>query len=106
MKRILISDTPSLIGQYVKLSGWVNVRRDHGKLIFIDLRDQSGIIQIVVIPDRVEAYQVSENVCKEDVISVEGLVKKRPGGQEKNENPLDRVEIEVEKIEIITHNKN
>ena len=106
MNRILISDTPGVIGQKVKLSGRVNIRRDQGKLIFIDLRDQSGIIQMVVIPDNIEAYRISGDVCNDDVISVEGLIKKRPGGQEKNENPLDKVEIEVEKIEIISHNKN
>jgi len=102
MKRILISETPNLIGQKVKLSGWVSVRRDHGKLIFIDLRDRSGIIQMVVIPDKVEAHQISKEVRSEYVITVEGLVKERPGGQEKNENPLGRVELEVEKMEIIS----
>ena len=103
MKRILISDTPNVIGQKVKLSGWVNVRRDHGKLIFIDLRDRTGIIQMVVIPDKIEAYQASKDVRSEYVITVEGLVKERPGGQVKeNENPLGRVELEVEKMEIIS----
>ncbi|MFZ2975210.1 MAG: aspartate--tRNA(Asn) ligase [Candidatus Moraniibacteriota bacterium] len=102
MKRILISDTPNVIGQKVKLSGWVNVRRDHGKLIFIDLRDRTGIIQMVVIPDKEEAYQVSKDVRSEYVITVEGLVKERPGGQEKSENSLGRVELEVEKMEIIS----
>lgn len=102
MKRILIGETPNLIGKKVKLSGWVNVRRDHGKLIFIDLRDRSGIIQMVVIPDKAEAYSASKEVRSEYVIEVEGLVKERPGGQEKNENLLGRVEIEVEKMEIIS----
>ena len=102
MKRTLISSTPNLIGQKVKLSGWVNVRRDHGKLIFIDLRDRTGVIQMVVIPDKVEAYQISKDVRNEYVVSVEGLVKERPGGQEKSENDLGRVEIEVEKMEVIS----
>lgn len=102
MKRILIADTPNMIGQKIKLSGWVSVRRDHGKLIFIDLRDRSGIIQMVVIPDKEDAYQISKEVRSEYVISVEGLVKERPGGQEKSENPLGRVELEVEKMEIIS----
>ncbi|MDO9230999.1 MAG: aspartate--tRNA ligase [bacterium] len=107
MKRILISDTPNVIGQHVKLSGWVSVRRDHGKLIFIDLRDRSGIIQMVVIPDKAEAYQTSKEVRSEYVISVEGLVKERPGGQvKKNENPLGKVEIEVEKMEVLNSSKN
>ena len=98
----MISQTPDLIGEKVKLSGWVNVRRDHGKLIFIDLRDRSGIIQTVVLPDKKEAYQAAKDVRSEFVISIEGLVKERPGGQEKDENPLGKVEIEVEKMEIIS----
>ena len=106
MKRILISDTPNVIGQKVKLSGWVNVRRVHGKLIFIDLRDRTGIIQMVVIPDKEEAYNISKEIRNEYVISVEGLVKERPGGQAKeNENPLSKVEIEVEKIEVLNNSK-
>ena len=102
MERSLISQAPDLIGKKVKLSGWVNVRRDHGKLIFIDLRDRSGIIQMVVLPDKAEAYQVAKDVRGEFVISIEGLVKERPGGQEKDENPLGKVEIEVEKMEVIS----
>ena len=102
MQRVLISETPNLIGQKVKLAGWVNVRRDHGKIIFIDLRDRSGIIQMVVIPDKAEAYKISKDVRSEYVISVEGLVKERPGGQSKEDNPLGKVEIEVENIKIIS----
>ena len=102
MERSLISQTPDLIGKKVKLSGWVNVRRDHGKLIFIDLRDRSGIIQMVVLPDQAEAYQAAKDVRSEFVISIEGLVKERPGGQKKEENPLGKVEIEVEKMEVIS----
>ncbi len=102
MQRTLIAKTPELIGQTVRLSGWVNVRRDHGKLIFIDLRDRTGVIQMVVIPDKAEAYATSKEVRSEFVVNVEGLVKARPGGQNKDENPLGKVEIEVEKMEILS----
>jgi nondiscriminating aspartyl-tRNA synthetase len=102
MKRTLIAQTPELVGEKVKLSGWVNVRRDHGKLIFIDLRDRTGIIQMVIIPDKADVYQISKEVRSEFVIEIEGLVKARPGGQSKDENPLGKVEIEVEKMEIIS----
>jgi len=102
MKRTLISETPELIGKKVKLAGWVNVRRDHGKLIFIDLRDRTGLIQMVVIPDKKEAYAVSKDIRNEYVIEVEGRVKERPGGQSKDDLGTGKVEIEVEKIEIIS----
>jgi len=102
MNRTLINKTPELVGQTVRLSGWVNVRRDHGKLIFIDLRDRTGIIQMVVIPDKAEAYATSKEVRSEFVVNVSGLVKARPGGQNKEADPLGQVEIEVEKMEIVS----
>jgi nondiscriminating aspartyl-tRNA synthetase len=102
MKRTLIAETPKFVGEKVRLSGWVNVRRDHGKLIFIDLRDRSGIVQMVIIPDKADVYTVSKEVRSEYVIEVEGLVKARPGGQAKDGNPLGKVEVEVEKMKIIS----
>ena len=102
MKRILTSETAQSLGQIVRLSGWVNVRRDHGKLIFIDLRDRSGVVQMIVIPDQEEAYKIAKEVRPEYVIEVEGLVKERPGGA-KNENvSTGGVEIEVKDLKIIS----
>jgi nondiscriminating aspartyl-tRNA synthetase len=102
MKRKLITETPKFIGHIVRLAGWVNVRRDHGKLIFIDLRDRSGLIQMVVIPDKNEAYQSAKEVRNEYVIEVEGLVKERPGSQAKEDSLTGKIEIEVCKIKIIS----
>ena len=72
------------VDKEVILCGWVATRRDHGKLIFIDLRDRSGKIQMVIIPDKEEAHRAAKEVRSEYVIEVEGLVKARPGGA-KNE---------------------
>ncbi len=102
MKRTLIKETAELAGKQVKLSGWVNVRRDHGKLIFIDLRDRTGVIQMVIIPDKVEAYAAAKEARSEFVISVEGLIKERPASQVKADDPNSKVEIEVEKMEILS----
>ncbi len=102
MERTLISETPQSVGQIVKLKGWVNIRRDHGKLIFIDLRDRSGMIQMVIIPDKEEAYKVAKDVRNEFVIEVEGLVKQRPGGATKEGSATGGVEIEVEKMAVIS----
>lgn len=102
MKRTLISETSQSLGQTIKLSGWVNVRRDHGKLIFIDLRDRTGVVQMIVIPDQEEAYKTAKEVRPEYVIEVEGLVKERPGSA-KNENvSTGGVEIEVKDLKIIS----
>ncbi len=102
MERTLISETPNLIDQTVKLAGWVSTRRDHGKLIFIDLRDRTGTVQIVVIPDREEAHKAAKELRSEFVIEAEGLVKKRPGGAAKENLATGAVEIEVEKIKILS----
>ena len=102
MERILIAETPGLIGQIVKLQGWVNIRRDHGKLVFIDLRDRSGVIQMVIIPDKEEAYKAAKEIRGEYVIEVEGLVKARPGGAKNEKVPTGGVEIEVEKLSVIS----
>lgn len=90
-----------MIGQQIKLAGWVNSRRDHGKLIFIDLRDRSGVVQVVVIPDKEAAYQNAKEVRTEFVVEIEGLVKERPGGQEK-EDKTGKIEIEAVKISVIS----
>lgn len=101
MQRSLINETPKLIGQTVRLCGWVNIRRDHGKLIFIDLRDRSGLVQTVIIPDDGEAYNVAKNLRSEYIIEIEGLVKERPVSAVKEELSTGKVEIEAKKIKIL-----
>jgi nondiscriminating aspartyl-tRNA synthetase len=103
MERILIKDTVKKIGEIVSLKGWVNIRRDHGKLIFIDLRDRSGMVQTVVIPaDVKETYETAKKLRSEYIIEMEGLVKERPKTAVNEKIPTGRVEIEVKKIKIIS----
>ncbi|TSD04980.1 MAG: aspartyl-tRNA synthetase [Parcubacteria group bacterium Athens0714_12] len=71
----------NLIGQKVKLAGWVHTRRDHGKLIFIDLRDRSGFMQMIFLPKK-ESYEMAQKLRPEWVISIEGIVNQRPKGME------------------------
>jgi len=101
MKRTLIAQTPTKVGKKIKLSGWINNRRDHGKLVFIDLRDRSGSIQVVVIPDKEEAYSNAKLIRSEYVVEIEGLVKERPCRAGVECKGTDRVEIEAEKINIL-----
>ena len=105
-RRTLISETPNLIGKIVKLAGWVHIRRDHGRLIFIDLRDRSGVVQMVVIPDKEEAHKAAKNIRSEFVIEVVGLVKARPGGAVNEKIPTGGVEIEVEKLFVLNEAKS
>ena len=72
--------TEALLGQTVTLCGWVNRRRDHGGVIFVDLRDREGYVQIVCDPDRAEVFKTAEGLRNEFCIQVKGLVRARPAG--------------------------
>lgn len=103
MKRILIAETPNHTDQEVTVKGFVHVRRDHGKLIFFDLRDASGLLQVVVVPSvSEEAHKTALELRPEDVVEVHGLVKSRP---EKLVNPKIKsgtVELSAKKIIILS----
>lgn len=102
MQRTLIIDTPKKIGEQVLLKGWVHIRRDHGKLIFIDLRDRTGIVQTVVIPDKKEAYKTAKALRGEFVVEMEGLVKERPASAVNKEIETGKVEIEIGAVKILS----
>ena len=70
----------TLIGQDVEVCGWVHRRRDHGGVIFIDLRDREGLLQVVFDPDRAEIFAQAERIRGEYVLAVKGLVRQRPEG--------------------------
>jgi aspartyl-tRNA synthetase len=90
------------VGQKVTLAGWVNRRRDHGDLIFIDLRDREGVVQIVANPETsADAHAQAVNVRPEWVIQVHGTVQKRPEGMENPQLATGEVEIEVEQFKIL-----
>src|SRR3989344_6600471 len=98
MLRTHTNETKDLIGKEVNLFGWVNVRRDHGKIIFIDLRDRSGVIQMVFVPSNKEIYEKATQLRSEWVICVRGMIKQRP---EKMINPeIETGKIEVEPLEL------
>lgn len=94
MERVLISQTPQLVGKKVRLLGWVNRRRDHGQLVFIDLRDRSGLIQVV-------GQEKLGDLRTEDVIEVIGQVRKRPPKLVNPKIALGQIEIKAEKTKII-----
>jgi aspartyl-tRNA synthetase len=90
------------VGQEVTLAGWVNRRRDHGDLIFIDLRDREGVIQIVANPETsADAHTQAVNVRPEWVIQVRGTVQKRPEGMENSQLATGEVEVEVDQFKIL-----
>lgn len=93
------------IGKTVQVSGWVNSRRDHGGLIFIDLRDHTGIIQLVITPDTPKAFAVAEGLRDEFVISATGLARER-APELKNPNiPTGDIEIVVDNLALINRSE-
>jgi aspartyl-tRNA synthetase len=90
-----------LIGRTVTLAGWAHRRRDHGGVIFVDLRDRQGLAQIVFNPDRKEAFAVAERIRAEFVLKITGLVRKRPEGSSNPELRSGEVEILVHEVELL-----
>lgn len=105
MKRILSVKTIEKKGEEVKLSGWVHSRRDHSKLIFIDLRDRSGLVQLVFLPSNQDCYKLADSLRSEWVIEVTGQVNKRPKGMINEKIPTGEVEIEVKTLKILNKAK-
>lgn len=99
--RTYIKDLPKKVGEDVTLAGWVDVRRDHGKLIFIDLRDASGKVQMVALPSHKEAHVLANIVRSEWVLSVKGKVNLRPERMVNKDEPNGTVELEVLEIEVL-----
>ena len=97
----------SNVGETVTLNGWVNRRRDLGKVIFVDLRDRSGLVQIVLDPEilGVENFPVAEGLRSEFVISVTGQVETRPVGQENPNLETGEVEIHISKLKVLSEAK-
>lgn len=101
MERIYIKDIKNKVGAEVKIAGWVDVRRDHGKLIFIDLRDMSGKVQMVALPNHKEAHEMANKLRSEWVIEVTGKVNKRPEKMINRNEELGEVEVEILEIKIL-----
>lgn len=101
MSRIFSSSTPEYINQSVTVSGWVNNRRDHGGLIFIDLRDHTGIVQLVVHPDQQEAFHLAESVRDEYVLTAQGVVTERGDGLKNPHIPTGSIEVVVENLTLL-----
>jgi aspartyl-tRNA synthetase len=85
--------TEALLGQTVTLCGWVNRRRDHGGVIFVDLRDREGYVQVVCDPDRAEMFKLAEGLRNEFCIQVKGLVRARPEGTTNDNLKSGRIEV-------------
>lgn len=99
--RVLAKDLLEKVGEKVTVAGWVNSRRDHGGLIFVDLRDHTGVIQLVITPEMNEVFKLAESLRDEFVISAEGKVRARDEGLVNPNILTGGIEIVVEKLEIL-----
>ena len=93
------------IGKQVSVSGWVHRRRDHGGVIFIDLRDVSGILQLVFDPENKELFTTAEKIRSEFVLSVTGIIRERPEGTANDQMKTGAVELLVESGEVLNSSK-
>ncbi len=93
--------TESLMGQTVSLCGWVNRRRDHGGVIFIDLRDREGYVQVVCDPDRADMFKTAEGVRNEFCVQIKGLVRARPEGTVNEALKSGRIEVLCHELTVL-----
>jgi aspartyl-tRNA synthetase len=93
--------TESSMGQEITVCGWVHSRRDHGGVIFIDLRDREGILQIVFQPENISVFKTAENLRSEYVICVKGIVRKRPEGTLNPNMYTGSIELIVYKVDVL-----
>jgi len=93
--------TDALMGQTVSLCGWVNRRRDHGGVIFVDLRDREGYVQVVCDPDRAEMFKTAEGLRNEFCVQVKGLVRARPEGTVNDNLKSGKIEVLCQELIVL-----
>ena len=101
MERTYALDAVAKVGEKISVSGWVNTRRDHGGLIFIDVRDHTGIVQLVINPDSPEAFALAEELRDEFVIRASGVVREREGGLKNDKIPTGSIEVVADNIVVL-----
>lgn len=101
MTRTLAENTSQMTGQEVTVKGWVQTRRDHGGLIFIDLRDHTGIVQVVIHPDSKEPFEVAQDLRDEFVVSISGTVTEREDSLKNDRIASGNIEIIANKIDVL-----
>lgn len=106
MERLLAKDTVNKLDEKVKLAGWIRNRRDHGQVIFIDLRDRSGLVQVVFAPRDKELHKTAHSLRKEWVVEIEGEVNKRPPEMVNEKIKTGGIEIKATSLKILNEAKD
>lgn len=102
MERIYIGDLGQKAGETVLIKGWIDVRRDQGKMVFFDFRDMTGMIQGVVLPNRAEVIEVAKNTRVESAVQIEGIVNKRPERNIVAGKVNGDIELEITNITVLS----
>ena len=105
MHRFLVAEAAKHVGEKVKVQGWVNTWRAHGKILFIDLRDISGTLQAVFVPSNKEIYDLAKTLRAEWVIELEGQIVKRPENMVNPKIETGQVELSVESLKVLSESK-
>jgi aspartyl-tRNA synthetase len=105
VQRFLIKDTVQHIGEKVRVCGWVNTRRAHGKILFIDLRDISGMMQVVFVPSNKEVYDLAQTLRPEWVVEIIGQIVKRPDNMVNAKIETGQVEMSVESLKVLSESE-
>ena len=105
MPRFLIKDTAKHIGEKVRICGWVDTRRAHGKILFIDLRDISGIMQVVFVPSNKEVYDLAQTLRPEWVVEIKGQIVKRPENMVNDKIETGMVELSVDSLKVLSQSE-
>ena len=100
MERTLIGELDKHVGETVSISGWVDVRRDHGKLVFLDIRDRLGKVQVVCLPNHAESVAIAQTLRPEWVVQIEGVVNERPEKM-RTEEVNGNIELEAVTITVL-----
>ncbi|RYZ86849.1 MAG: aspartate--tRNA ligase, partial [Moraxellaceae bacterium] len=92
--------TEAQLDQTVTLCGWVHRRRDHGGVIFLDMRDREGLVQVVIDPDTPDAFSTADRARSEYVLKITGYVRKRYAGTENSSMVSGQIEVLAKQIEV------
>jgi len=101
MTRTYIKELGTKVGEEVLIKGWVNIRRDQGKMIFLDFRDMTGVVQGVILPNQTEALEQGKKLRQEFVVEISGKVNERPAKNKKEGILNGNIELEILKINIL-----
>lgn len=103
-RRVLVGSAPEFVKEKMKILGWVNSKRYHGEIIFIDIRDKTGIIQAIITPDKEKIYDSIKKISNGSVVNIAGKIKECPRCF--REGFVDGFEIEAEFIEVVSAANN